>query len=353
MKRQAEGSPTKAFQQKQRELSKFYKPAFPDDCITAQLRGKSEQWVKAVTDTLLEHYKSKLSIFRKTLKEIVSKHLDLDLSSARDLALGWAKKNFNKKLRTDTITLFLEIFGEAKNSRQPFFSPPRPATNVPSLLDLSTPPALAIPIRQTGTARTSTSPARKPRQFIKPFRAENTNQKDRKWEFHQISAPTLIMGTSNISAISQTQVKNLDIRSFPGTKLKHLTALFRKASKRPTKKPTRIIISAGINDRENSPAATIYPEFKRMVSAAKSAFPDSQFSFVIPQFGPGLPREHQANIHTFNKMVETGPCGMTVIPWINQAKFQIEKRDPTRIHWTTTTANDLLDHWLETVGLLN
>jgi len=74
---------------------------------------------------------------------------------------------------------------------------------------------------------------------------------------------------------------------------------------------------------------------------------------VPPQCDPGLEREYCQNISKFNQMVKDGPCGMKLIPWIDQARFHIQQGDPYKIHWTQSTANDLLDHWLVNIGLLN
>ena len=187
---------------------------------------------------------------------------------------------------------------------------------------------------------------------ILPFRAKNSQHKNKDWQFSAVEEKTLILGDSNLSRISKSRVQHLDIRSYPGAKLQHITSLLQKASK-TSPKPETVIISVGINDRDNNPKATSFPEFQRLAKQAKYTFPSSKLWFVPTQFKPQhLNQKQIANLKTLNEKIQESEL-LDIIPWIEDSSFKIDPCDPYQIHWTTQTANNLLDHWLNHVGFLN
>lgn len=182
------------------------------------------------------------------------------------------------------------------------------------------------------------------------WRAPNTHFKDRDWVIPAlpVSARTVVIGTSNISSITERPADpTLALFSYPGAKFRNFKALFQKSSIYPHVE--RVVFSCGINDRSSSPEKSVFPELKRALSGARRVFPKASVFFVTPQCDTALPSNETKNVARLNQMVEGDkniPGMVHLIPPIATRSF---KTVHDKIHWTTDTATSLLKHWLQVI----
>lgn len=213
-------------------------------------------------------------------------------------------------------------------------------TSVPSPGTPLTPSPQNSPKIQAGA---QIGPTSVPRTPFKAYRANQSNRKDTEWEFKKCQAKTLIVGTSQLSQITESRDPTLDIRSYPGMKFKHLKVLMDKAIK-TNSEPSSVILSCGINDRCNKPDTTIFGEFRKVVNKAREAFPRAKLFYAMPNWSGNLPSTETKNLEKFSEMVgNSGTDIVNLIPPISPDLFEV---GPDNIHWTPTTANNILDHWL-------
>lgn len=441
----------KAFQSKLDELNSFIKPAFSNQSVKQAIQTLNLGWVTAVNEALSGHYSSSLEDLKGTARKLPLG--TLDLNKAQQIAIGWAQRNFRKKLKTATLDKFRSEIADLVNhgpmtslpqaspqagpsglgsssvdktppnlipevvspgscdsyvsavSRIPsgskpiVLSPPAGNTNrkggkpkKSKPVETQTPQPVTTPLGPPAPSCHSSGPQKstvkcrpknpnfRPRRLspvvaehtpprgsnspsdqgqtrvpITPWRAPNTNYKNKDWRLPIIgsSVRTLVIGTSNISKIDHTRDPSVALFSFPGAKFIHFTELFKKAKLARQVYPdvNKVVFSCGINDRGNCPAKTIHPEFKRAANRAREVFPRAQLFFVEPQWEETLPDNEKENLAGFKKLVQTKSSGLVhLIPSIAPRNFMVIH---DKVHWTTSTANRLLDHWLVHIGQIS
>ena len=390
---QLEGKLTRGFQAKLRELRRFLKPACPTDKLAAELDLAHDGWVKGVTETLTHHYLEELDKYKALVKS--SPLCVSDFERAKSLAIGWARRNFRTKLAASNLAEFhgicKEFTGVTTNTSgepcpdigdpKPTFSEvvktPPPATPRPSQkrrLSTSpttspntqvTPPSKAVKFASPGANTTPPRPsvavhhtAESPRlrdwqtqptsmANIKPWRAEGGEQK-KDWKLPKLSASTLILGDSNLSKITKVRVaqkKDLEVCSFPGGKFQNMRVMLEQSSPQPHVK--NVVLSVGINERNNNVSMTSFPQFKRFVATARTAFPEAKMYMASLDWDPKrvLPPEN-ANLRSLHEKIQKSKL-IDLLPSVDRSKFKIVPGDNSNIHWSTGTANQLLDCWLE------
>ena len=72
------------------------------------------------------------------------------------------------------------------------------------------------------------------------------------------------MGDSNLAKISATPSDKIQIESFPGARFRNITAILKKYEH--PEKPSKVILSVGINNRNSVKGTTSGPEMANMVS---------------------------------------------------------------------------------------
>ena len=177
---------------------------------------------------------------------------------------------------------------------------------------------------------------------IKPTRHPSTKQKLQSWSLPKVSASILVFGTSNLSSISRTPRKDIQIESYPGCQIRHVEHLVRNY--KGNSKPQSIILDIGINDADNAYTGTTRPNLKKMVSAIRHTFPDSDLYIPQVQFSNKLSSKKQENLKKFNEELSTLKS-VTTLPPLSKGFF-IANDDPYNVHWTNSTANALLKNWI-------
>lgn len=151
------------------------------------------------------------------------------------------------------------------------------------------------------------------------------------------------MGTSNLSNISETPTKDIQIESFPGAQIRHMDHLIKNFQFKS--KPKTLILDIGINDRRNSFDGTTLANLRRMTKTISNSFPETKIYIPIVQFSEYLPKESKDNLRKLNETLPTF-TSISILPPLPRGFRTIEDD----IHWTDSTANALLKHW---IGHLN
>lgn len=97
----AAGSSRQAFSRKVKELNSFIRPAIPNSDVIQSIQQVNRTWATSVVQVLVNHYRTQLDFLRGSLSGWKMSSADRVLY--RNKALQWARQNFGKKLKNDTI----------------------------------------------------------------------------------------------------------------------------------------------------------------------------------------------------------------------------------------------------------
>jgi ribA/ribD-fused uncharacterized protein len=163
------------------------------------------------------------------------------------------------------------------------------------------------------------------------------------WALTKVDKPILIIGDSNLSNI-QAPNSNVQIESFPGGNFYNIRTMLQRTlkSKINTTLAQHIIISVGINDRNNKPHSTSIPELRKVIHSAKELFQNATVHIAQINFSTELSDLHKTNLRTLNDYIsKLSLCeNLKRLP---HSKFRVVDDN---IHWTYKTANAILEHWL-------
>lgn len=253
-----------------------------------------------------------------------------------------------------------------------FYSQPTPSTSsdysepIPSTSSASPSYALAVRKRVVEGKKSKTCTPQDPARSSSPkgaspkvggaesratpnqrFTAERTLSKNKVWRLPAIpdTIETLIVGTSNIGRITKSVDSTTALWSFPGAKFDNFVVLFERARQEGVYEHVKnVILSCGINDRDNKVDVTTFPRYKRACSAIRDLFPCAAVYYVLPNWSDGLPPRAQKNLSELSQMALNEKTGLVhLIPHILSSRFTTIHDN---VHWTETTANWFLDHWL-------
>ena len=166
------------------------------------------------------------------------------------------------------------------------------------------------------------------------------------WSFPKLSSPILaVLGASNINRITSTTLENIELQSYSGAQFSHFTTMCRKY--KFSVSPKSIVLCIGLNDRHSNPLTTSIPNLKSMVSSASRAFPKSKIYLPKINFSAQLEAQTQGRLNAINKAMDTiNFQNVTVLEPLDPAKFEVDPRDQKHIHWTESTANEMLKYWI-------
>ena len=236
-------------------------------------------------------------------------------------------------------------------------SPPAPTT-WPSLSTIPSPSISnfsATPVRRSqSNRRTNPSPTQtkgKRTRFVSPKTSPSfpitpsrpdTNVKTN-WELPPLTKPVVLLGASNLSRITHSPLRNIQVHSYPGAKFSHLTKMFTKYN-RPAQ-PKSIFISVGLNNRSNQPTGTSVPQLRQMVNACSKTFPQSKIFLSKINYSPLLSDIEKMNLDAINNAMDSlSHTNLVIMDKLDESKFLTSSEDP--IHWTSDTANEFVKHWL-------
>jgi hypothetical protein len=336
--------------------------------------------VKGVTGVMISHYTSQIAELTRLI--LASSLAKADFVRAQHLAESWARKRFRSKLSDKTLAEFHGIcqdfngapakFSDAVRScprsvkggaeattsdlgtpvstkRKMPFSPagsPNSQVSPPKKMAKSESPGGNVTPRRSSVSKNQSRVGSSPKAHFQPWRPEKGASKTY-WSFPKLSAPTLIVGDSNLSNITKSRVskKVLEVCSFPGAKFYNLHGLFSKT--KPLTHVKNVILSVGVNERDNNVSSTSLPAFKKLLAKARVLFPEAKISMASIQWdGRRISNKERANLETLQKGIEDLDT-VPLIPTLAESKFKIAPEDKYNIHWTKETANCMLDHWLD------
>ena len=116
----------------------------------------------------------------------------------------------------------------------------------------------------------------------------------------------------------------------------------------PQVNPTHVILSVGINSRDNLPKTNL-DQVKQLVNSSSKFFPKAQIYIPQLNFSASLTSKERATLELLNThlMELAGQSELEsfgTIPPLPQNLFQTQK---DCIHWTPNTANAMICHWLD------
>ena len=357
---QQTGNWSKAFRCKNQQLNDFIRPAYPNQTIENQIKEINANWTKHVLDALHSHYTQSITELTNSIRSI-----DIpNKSSVIEIALARAKRNFGKKLRLDTIRSFSQICKDVSNSQNdanktPPHKPakstqvdkfPKPSKSNADMVNVCRPNDTITSKQQNTTEfRYNTRSSTKHNHpvdtsaTIKGTFKNHAYTKDTfvKWKLESITHPTFIIGDSNLKNIKH-RVDNVQIDSFPGAKIKHITDLV-NAYPNSAYKPDNVIVSVGVNDYNNKFETTTKDQIDKLCGALSKKFPSSRV--YIPQLNvpETVSRYGTQNLNKINHYLAKKTKHITVIPVIKKEDYILASDD---YHWTHLTGNKFLRHWL-------
>ena len=151
------------------------------------------------------------------------------------------------------------------------------------------------------------------------------------------------MGDSNLSRILQYSNPDLQIESYPGAQFRHIEAIVAKF--KPTSTVEKVILAAGLNNREQKPKETAIKQMQKALRMAKTTFPAAEIWIPIINYSKNLPKRIQDNVAIMNEHIRTN---MPFLPPLPDSDFETEKDN---IHWTAVIATAMLNHWTKKLNL--
>ena len=140
-------------------------------------------------------------------------------------------------------------------------------------------------------------------------------------------------------------MNSIEIHSYSGAKIRHFHKNICSPNSKPQEKPEHVVISVGINDRNNS-SNTHKDQIKKSVSVVKKTFPNASIHIPLVNYSAQLKPEEKQSLESFNNILETLSGHLqtfAVIPKLDPNLFNVANDG---IHWTNITANAMLQHWL-------
>lgn len=172
-----------------------------------------------------------------------------------------------------------------------------------------------------------------------PTKHARSNRKIQDWEL-KIHKPIVIIGDSNLARIPHFRNPSIQIDSFPGANCLHIARVLQKLS--PNENTQKVILSVGLNNREQLFQQTAKKQLQEMWRAATIACPNATIYTPIIHFSDRLPLSQQKTLKLLNAFI----CDVAkFLNDLSRLRFRVEPRDP--IHWTKQTATDILAYWLD------
>lgn len=181
---------------------------------------------------------------------------------------------------------------------------------------------------------------------IIPNRHQNTTTKNKLWCLPEIREKILIIGDSNLTKITQSPLPNIQIESYPGAKFNHIqTILDRAKNFKSCKIPEHVILSVGINNRNQNIYNTAIPNLKTLLAKAQRVFPNSKLHIAQINHSQKMSREECCQLSIINDYLVKVSGNVAVLPKISTQAVKTVSGDP--VHYTDKTANAILCHWMQ------
>ena len=165
------------------------------------------------------------------------------------------------------------------------------------------------------------------------------------WSLPPLKKDTILVGDSNLARLSYIP-SHWHAYSYSGANIDHLHSIFSKYA-HPNYQPKNIILSVGINNRNQNPSASSVPSLKKLLSKTALTFPQAKVYMATINFSPKLTKNQQLNLQALNSAINSSPhC--TAIPPLDSRLFLT---GPDNIHWSRSTALAFRTHWVQHLNL--
>lgn len=227
-----------------------------------------------------------------------------------------------------------------KDSLNPLGKEPTRGKHSSKQKHLSVPPV----VEKSQQASTSAEQPRSVQSTIhgglltRPTRHANTSSKLQDWSLI-LTKKFVIIGDSNIARLPKHNYPELQIDSFPGAKWQHAANLLTGAT--IVEEPHKIILSFGLNNRQQRFKINALAELQKARAAAAARLPNTEVLIPIINYSPDLPLEEQEMVEHINSHIKRGGG---IIPALPYEQFRVENDG---IHWRALTARAIFNHWLE------
>lgn len=317
-------------------------------------------------------------LFRDELLKTQNQRLTHILPYSQDRF--WATHYTNKEGKTfpgedvfaQLLTKLRDHLNRRRSNPPPPPTPPPQALNTPSgsrsptvssnrfcYLESEFPP---LPPPQAERREATTEPKRtshkekrrQGRQVTGPQIHSHDSKEKNRWELPSCDSKVMILGDSNLSRVTKVDspVNSVEVHAYHGAKLFHFNRLLTCLETHDT--PSTVILSVGINSRDNRPQ-TSKSQMKSMAQSASKLFPKAQIYIPQINISPALPQPQQDNLECLNAHILelAGELdGINTIPKLPTEEFKAETRGNfPGVHWTTQTANSMMALWFQHLNL--
>lgn len=155
--------------------------------------------------------------------------------------------------------------------------------------------------------------------------------------------PIWFLGDSNLNRIPAFSNDNIQIDSYPGASFYHFLQILEKTPIHSNIK--LVILSVGINNRDQDAEKTSIKQLRMLYKKAKSVFPNADVFFPLINFSPSLPKEQQRNLNFINSFAAERFLVLNPLP---EDHFRTVGDN---IHWTQDTARHIITNWCEQLHL--
>ena len=189
---------------------------------------------------------------------------------------------------------------------------------------------------------------RSPTKF-KPGNVFDAEVNGKQWVLPDITHSRVFLGDSNLLRITKSSMNNIQVISCPGAKFYNLRGFLENGCKNKRYPAVnQVVLSVGINERENKIKTTSIPQLSRLIKQVHRIFPSATIFMAGMQWNPLGLSERQNAALTELSVVLKRLDDVTSLPLLPTEKFMIDPKDITdKIHWSTECANDMLEHWLD------
>ena len=157
----------------------------------------------------------------------------------------------------------------------------------------------------------------------------------------------IILGDSNIARIPKQKIDHIQLDSFPGATLRHITTILLKIpSPRPETK--LVVLSVGLNNciREQT-ALTITKDARRLINITRLTFPQARIAIPLLTVSIKLTAAQLRCAKAFNgfirDQIEIVDSRSVYLNTLSLLQFRTTSDN---IHWTPETARSMLKDWL-------
>ncbi|KAL2076567.1 hypothetical protein ACEWY4_027763 [Coilia grayii] len=327
-------------------LERAILPAMPSYDTNLMLYGNARNWLCTGLQVLENHY---LEIQRQSRQGILGLPLDR-WEEAWTVAIKWGRRNI-KQLHGTTIDTATDGIKRLIGGDTHLDQPQTTIATAPTTVKRDTDSDDDDGPLNTAITTNTTAPS-PPLAMVSPNTGENGRPSQNQYQditppdFNpEVQTSPTREGNTNQSDpdVPIPRTPRIQVDAYPGAKITHATHILQH--KTPTSPTTqKVILSFGINNREDTNLSNLETNIKTLVAKAQLAFPNARIYVPLLNFSNRLPLKMKKTIQFINSAIwRTGRS----IPSLSVAHFRTVQDG---IHWTGDTAEEMAQHWLFTLN---